>query len=245
MSPEVGAVLAEERAARGLTLEQAAAATRIRAHHLEALEAGRLDDLPGPVYGRGYLRAYAAYLGLDGEALLGRLEPRPAALRSGLSIGGVAPSPPYAFPGLALTGPVVAAAGLLLLAALFGLYAFRQFDSLRAAAPPPARAAAAPPIASPPRLAEAAPTPPPAPVAQYTAVVVHTTDTVWLYVEVDGQPFYGASGRFFQAGGEAIFIGHKVKLTSGKASATLVAVDGKDVGALGAGVVTREFAAQN
>jgi len=241
----LGGLLVEARRARGVTLEQAAASTRIRAHHLEALEAGRLEDLPGPVYDRGYLRSYAAYLGLDGEALLGRLEPRPPVPRSGLSIGGVAPSPPYAFPGLALTGPVVAAAGLLLLAALLGLYAFRQIDSVRAAMPAPAHPVAAPPIASLPRLAEAAPTPAPTPVAQYTAVVVHTTDTVWLYVEVDGQPFYGASGRFFQAGGEAIFIGHRVKLTSGKASATLVTVDGKDAGPLGAGVVTREFAAQN
>jgi len=47
------------------------------------------------------------------------------------------------------------------------------------------------------------------------------------------------------AGGEAIFIGRKVKVTSGKAGATLVTLDGEDVGPLGAGVVTREFAAQN
>jgi transcriptional regulator with XRE-family HTH domain len=247
VTPAPGTLLAEERAARGLTLDQAAAATRIRAHHLAALEAGRLEDLPGPVYTRGYMRAYADYLGLDGDRLLSELEPGPIPTGPSLSIGGVAPSPPP--PGLALTGPVLAGAGLILLALLFGLYAFRQFESLRqdTTATP---ALIAPPIASLPRLASAAPVAaapaaPAQPVARYISVVLHTTDQAWIYVEVDGKPFYGPSGRFFDAGGEAIFIGRKVKVTSGKAGATLVTLDGEDVGPLGAGVVTREFAAQN
>jgi len=248
VTPAPGRQLAEERAARGLTLDQVAAATRIRAHHLAALEAGRLEDLPGPVYLRGYLRAYAVYLGLDGDRLLSELEPGPVSAGPSLSICGVAPSPPP--PGLALTGPVVAAAGLVLLALLFGLYAFRQFESLRQDTPPAGAAMIAPPIASLPRLASAASAvasqaAPAQPVARYVSVILHTTDQAWIYVEVDGKPFYGPSGRFFAAGGEAIFIGQKVKVTSGRAGATLVTLDGRDVGPLGAGVVTREFAAQN
>ncbi|HXX40160.1 MAG TPA: helix-turn-helix transcriptional regulator [bacterium] len=37
---------------------------RIPGHHLEALEAARFHDLPGPVYVRGFLRNYAAHLRL-------------------------------------------------------------------------------------------------------------------------------------------------------------------------------------
>ena len=52
----LGSLLGEARRARGVTLEQVAAATRIRLRHLTALEEGRLTELPAPVYVRGYLR---------------------------------------------------------------------------------------------------------------------------------------------------------------------------------------------
>ena len=46
---------------------------RIRHVYIEAIEAGRLDDLPGLAYQTGFLRAYGNYLGLDGAALADRL----------------------------------------------------------------------------------------------------------------------------------------------------------------------------
>jgi len=60
----VGAFLAAKRGERGLTLQQAAAATHIRLEHLSSLEADEPALLPAPVYARGYLRTYARYLGL-------------------------------------------------------------------------------------------------------------------------------------------------------------------------------------
>jgi cytoskeletal protein RodZ len=65
-----GEVLAAKRGERGLTIEQAAAATRIRAHYLNALESGELERLAAPVYAKGHLRTYARYLGLDPEPLV-------------------------------------------------------------------------------------------------------------------------------------------------------------------------------
>jgi cytoskeletal protein RodZ len=52
-----GEALAAKRGERGLTIQQAAAATRIQADYLKALEAGDLERLPAPVYAKGYLRA--------------------------------------------------------------------------------------------------------------------------------------------------------------------------------------------
>jgi cytoskeleton protein RodZ len=49
----------------GISLEQAEEQTRIRVRYLQALEAEDLEALPDPVVGRGFLRNYAAYLGLD------------------------------------------------------------------------------------------------------------------------------------------------------------------------------------
>jgi len=66
-----GQQLRRERERRNLSIEQAVAATRIRAHYLQAIEADQFELLPSPVHKRGFVRAYAEYLGLDGEALIG------------------------------------------------------------------------------------------------------------------------------------------------------------------------------
>src|SRR5207237_9721782 len=81
----VGAGLREARERQGLSLEQAAAATRIAARHLRALEEEEeFERLPEPVYARGFLREYARFLGLDARpfldeytARLGEAEPPP------------------------------------------------------------------------------------------------------------------------------------------------------------------------
>ncbi len=70
MSPTIGAQLKQAREARGLTLEQAAHATRLRLHYLRALEEDQRDVLPSDVQGRGFLRLYADFLGLPVQALL-------------------------------------------------------------------------------------------------------------------------------------------------------------------------------
>lgn len=67
---EIARRLRERREALGLTLAQAQAATRIRTRYLAALESGDISVIPGTVYVRGYLRAYAEFLGLDPTTLL-------------------------------------------------------------------------------------------------------------------------------------------------------------------------------
>jgi len=70
MSPTIGSQLKQAREARGLTLEQAAHATRLRLHYLRALEEDQRDLLPSDVQGRGFLRLYADYLGVPIQPLL-------------------------------------------------------------------------------------------------------------------------------------------------------------------------------
>jgi cytoskeletal protein RodZ len=64
-SRPLGEWLRQRREELGISLEQAEANTRIRLHYLEALESEEFDALPDPVVGRGFLRNYSAYLGLD------------------------------------------------------------------------------------------------------------------------------------------------------------------------------------
>lgn len=65
METEIGLALRRARQARSLSLEQVSDALHIKPRYLRALEEGRWEDLPSPAQGRGFLRLYAAFLGLD------------------------------------------------------------------------------------------------------------------------------------------------------------------------------------
>lgn len=60
-----GESLRQERLRRQITLEQVAEATKIGQRFLQAIEDERLQDLPGGVFNRNFIRNYARYLGLD------------------------------------------------------------------------------------------------------------------------------------------------------------------------------------
>src|SRR4051794_16509589 len=66
----IGETLRSAREGQGATIDEAAAATRIRPIHLEALERDELGSAGGLVYAKGFLRQYASYLGLDPAPLL-------------------------------------------------------------------------------------------------------------------------------------------------------------------------------
>lgn len=71
---EIGKLLQNARQDLHLTLPEASAALHIRAHYLEALETGKLDNLPGSAYTKGYLQSYAVFLHLDKDELLRRFD---------------------------------------------------------------------------------------------------------------------------------------------------------------------------
>ena len=62
---ELGAKLRQERERRGLTLDEVILKTKISRTNLEAIEAGRKEGLPHPVYAKGFVKNYARMLGLD------------------------------------------------------------------------------------------------------------------------------------------------------------------------------------
>jgi cytoskeleton protein RodZ len=71
---EIGRSLEHKRKERGLTLEEVEQATKIRKRYLTGLERENYAILPDAVYARGFLKTYANYLGLDGEALSRQLK---------------------------------------------------------------------------------------------------------------------------------------------------------------------------
>jgi curved DNA-binding protein CbpA len=64
-----GPRLRRARLLRGVEVEDVAAATKIGPAYLRSLEEDRFDDLPAVVYVRGFVAAYARFLGLDANAV--------------------------------------------------------------------------------------------------------------------------------------------------------------------------------
>ncbi|MGE5111646.1 MAG: RodZ domain-containing protein [Acidobacteriaceae bacterium] len=65
-----GDKLKRERELRGVTLDEIAKATKIGTRALKALEDEQFDQLPGGIFNKGFVRAYAKFLGLDEEEMV-------------------------------------------------------------------------------------------------------------------------------------------------------------------------------
>jgi cytoskeletal protein RodZ len=73
---EIGSALREARERKGLSFPQVEEDTKIRARYIRALEEEAFGILPGATYTKGFLRAYADYLGLDGHLFIDEFNSR-------------------------------------------------------------------------------------------------------------------------------------------------------------------------
>ena len=124
-APAIGAsrVGAELRAARqrlGWSLPDVAATMRIRLPYLEAIEEGRLADLPGNAYAMGFLRSYATFLGLDATEVVRRFRAEAQEVNRKPDLQFPAPVPERGVPA----GAVVLLGVLIAVGAYAGWYKF-------------------------------------------------------------------------------------------------------------------------
>ena len=63
----IGAYLAQERQERGISLAEVSEKTCIRIFYLEKIEADAFNQLPSIPVGRGFVRSYAKYIGVDAD----------------------------------------------------------------------------------------------------------------------------------------------------------------------------------
>ena len=68
----IGIFLRRAREARGMSVAEVSRATRIPVVSIERIEAEHFDDLPGEVFTRGFLKAYACVVGLPPDEVLAR-----------------------------------------------------------------------------------------------------------------------------------------------------------------------------
>lgn len=81
-----GTILRRCREFRGVSLKEAATATRVAEHHLSALEQDRTGEFANQAYLKGFLRIYCDYLGLNSDDMI-RLSQRRYALAEGEAEG--------------------------------------------------------------------------------------------------------------------------------------------------------------
>ena len=175
--PALGAsrVGAELRAARqrlGWALPDVSATLRIRLPYLEAIEDGRLADLPGNAYAVGFLRTYASSLGLDAAEVARRFRAEAQEVNRKTELAFPAPVPDRGVPA----GAVVLLGFLLAGGAYFGWYRWSgdARTTSEVITPVPERLApladrAAPPSNPSPQVASILPPPPRAPAAGLSA----------------------------------------------------------------------------
>jgi cytoskeleton protein RodZ len=63
--PSFGEKLRREREKRSITLDQISESTKIGRRMLQAIEEDKFSQLPGGIFNKGFVRAYARHLGLD------------------------------------------------------------------------------------------------------------------------------------------------------------------------------------
>jgi len=159
----VGAELRAARQRLGWALPDVAANLRIRLPYLQAIEDGRMADLPGPAYAVGFLRTYATSLGLDAAEVARRFRAEAQDLNQKTELAFPAPVPERGVPA----GAVVLLGVLLAAGAYTGWYKFSNNarSPIEAVPPVPERLApladrAMPPSNPSPQVASILPGPP-------------------------------------------------------------------------------------
>ena len=251
----VGEELREARNALGVSLEDAATQLRINKRYLQALEEGRVKDLPGAAYAVGFVRSYATALGLDPDEAVRRFRDvsGTAVTKSGELVF------PEPVPRRGIPTGVLAALGLAL--AMGGYIAWYQWSGrgervVDAVPPLPPRLeraadATAPretptaPVVEPPAPAPApiaAPPPPPRIDPDKPRVVIRAKGESWVQIR-DNPGNRVITDRVLRAG-ETIEIPNRpgIVLTTGKAENLDILLDGQDVDPFGGPGVRRNIA---
>jgi len=229
----VGQALAEAREARGLSVEDVAAATRIRGTLIRAIEVDDFSHCGGDFYTRGHIRSIAHVVGIDSEPLVALYDqqhgsPVPVAptqpMDTDLSEPSSSRRPNWRAAMVLVLVAVCAIAGVEL--------ALSSGGSNNTASPPSATSAT--PLPTPTR---ASTTPAPAPTDavaavprdQVTVLVRVTGDTTWLSVKnAGGQALF--EGLLHQGDAKQFVDRSALHLIIGNAPAVQLVVNSHEIG---------------
>lgn len=242
-----GTWLRRQRQGRDIGLREISEQSKISIRYLQALESGRFDVLPAPVFAKGFLRQYSRYVGLDSEEVVNAYL---AAKRSSEEEESLEDSPPQL--GRQRRGWGWLVVVLIVLAALAAVLFYfwdepwwrrgaadaagtpgspqteasalaRETQTAVATEADPAAMAASESVGTALASAEESPPPPPEPSAPLI-VDIDFTGECWIKARVDGRPSLSETrvqGETIQLLAEG-----RVELTLGDSSVVSVEVNG-------------------
>jgi cytoskeleton protein RodZ len=250
----VGKELRAARESKGLSIDKLSERTRVQPRALAAIELDDLSAIPPRPFGRGFVHAYAAEVGLEADRVVREYfaqfppthEPTPAPpslLRS---------EPEQFFELSSQWTGLAAAAGILILVVAAAFVLGRRGDSPAehdavgtsgAAAPAPtaadARAHPAPAAAKPAEPAASTMAAKPQPESKSLTLAFTVTRPCWVTASVDGQrTIY----RIVDAGQhETLTAEREIQIRFGDAEAVSWKINGRDGGRLGAASAVRDL----
>ena len=228
---DFGTGFKKARESRGISLEEIAAETRIGTRFLQAIESENFQRLPGGVFNRGFIRAYAERVGLDPVQALAEYER--LVNSSDVETSSGPPQRPRSRIGFALYPIAIGALVLLTI----GFYVLQRNPST-----PEVAATAPAPVIAPEPVVQAAPEPVqpgPTSLPQQLAIQMDAKEDTWIRLSTDGAPFVeeilnpGDTRRFTAAA--------SIDITIGNAGGITFKVNNREVKTLGPSGKVRAF----
>ncbi|HEU4596823.1 MAG TPA: helix-turn-helix domain-containing protein [Pyrinomonadaceae bacterium] len=197
----LGEQLRRAREARGVSLREISEQTRITMRHLEAIESDDYKHLPGGIFNKSFIKAYARHVRFD-EARALELYERTARARGEYS-DEVATTPQRSriYTGDPSRSPMITAAlsavivGILILIVYAGLHYYRRTESPADATPTPTPSMTGGAAAT----TDATQTPQPG-ATDALKVAIKSNNEVWLRVMVDDETARDNPGVVWPAG---------------------------------------------
>jgi len=243
----LGQYLRQERERKNISLEAVSKVTRITLKNLEALEKDDFLHLPAAVFVRGFLRAYASYLGLDPQQLMTLYDTQTGSAAMAAEMVFIPPPKKWASWLKLAVIPALVVFGLILI-----LFNFGQKPSAPPPSPPSPPVEVSSPQPPPPKVPasknlvaveeEKAPLPSPLP-KEKTLVAkekkperrhvlkVKAIETTWLRIQSDGQQEVDA---LLQPKETATWTARRqFKITVGNAGGVNISFNGVPQGRLG------------
>jgi cytoskeleton protein RodZ len=193
----LGQQLRRARESRGVSLREISEQTRITMRHLEAIEADDYKHLPGGIFNRSFIKAYARYVGFDEARALDLYSQEARERGEQAEESALHTQRSRVYTGDPARSPVTTAALSLIILGLFVLIVYAGLHYYRRTSDEPGAEVQATPTPE-ASAAPAAQNPPPTPaLAERLSVTIKANQEVWMRVQVDGD---AASESIWQAG---------------------------------------------
>ena len=246
--PSFGERLKREREKRKISLDDIALSTKIGTRMLVALEEEKFDQLPGGIFNKGFVRAYARHVGIDEEQAVadyldavGQTAPLPLTEAAPHDVRIVPVHEPESSEGSQSLPWGTLAGALLVLALGLSVWSFLKRETPEAprattSAPRPAATPSSSMTPIPKAGASSTPTNSATPAAPASSSPINLTikafDDCWISITADGKPII-ADGEIASGTSKTVEANREIVIKAGNVGALDFSLNGKPLGRQG------------